>query len=82
MKLTAADVSTLSRAETLERRFESGIFPTGGSQHRHFAKLERLGLIRYDGEGRDIDGIVERDVQVYRLTDAGRAVIASRRSAR
>lgn len=77
MKLTDEQRSTLSRAETLERRFDSGIFPTGSGQHAHFRKLERMGLLAFDGWGRDIDGEVERDVACFRLTDAGRAALLS-----
>lgn len=71
MKLTTADYNTLVRAKSLRERFESGIFPTGSSQHRHFAKLVDRGLLSFDGWGRDIDGLCERDVMVYQLTKAG-----------
>lgn len=74
MKVTNADRSTLARALHLERRFESGIFPVGSTQHRHFAKLVSLGFLAFDGWGRDIDGEREGDVMVYRLTEAGRAL--------
>lgn len=82
MKLTEADISTLSRAQTLRDRFESGIFPTGSGQHRHFAKLERLGLLAFDGYGRDIDGMRDGDVAVYQLTDAALRELAQRETAR
>lgn len=71
MRLSDKDRSTLSRALTLRTRFKAGIFPIGAGGHRHFAKLERLGLLAFDGYGRDIDGEVERDVACYQLTDAG-----------
>lgn len=70
-KLKERDRDTLSRALDLHRRFAAGIFPTGAGQHARFAKLERLGLLRIVGMGRDIDGEVDRDVIVYELTAAG-----------
>lgn len=81
-KLTQADVDTLTRAAELERRFQSGIFPVGGGGKRHFDKLERLGLIRLDGWGRDIDGQIDRDVAVYRLTERGKFALAEARLGR
>lgn len=72
-KYRADDRATLRRAVDLDRAFGAGIFPSGGGSHAHFKKLERLGFLVFDDWGRDIDGEVERDVMVYRLTDAGRA---------
>lgn len=70
--LTAEDLSTLSRALTLKDRFDdAGIFPIGAGQTAHFKRLCRLGLLEFDEYGRDIDGEVERDVPIYRLTEAG-----------
>lgn len=76
-RLSERDVSTLSRAEDLQRRFDAGIFPIGPGGYRHFARLVRLGLLAFDGWGRDIDGEVERDVPVYRLTESGREALAT-----
>jgi hypothetical protein len=75
VKLTPSDHRTLARAVEMHRRFAAGIFPKGSGQYRHFAKLERLGLIRFDNWGRDIDGESEGDVPVYQITDAGRAAL-------
>lgn len=72
-RLTDRDRETLSRAAELRRRFQAGIFPRGGGQRAHFARLERLGMLRFVGWGRDIDGEVEADVMTYELTDAGAA---------
>ena len=68
-------LETLARAKALEDRFDAGIFPRGAGQHAAFKKLERLGFLRFDSWGRDIDGEVEDDVMVYRLTEAGRALV-------
>lgn len=76
--LNETDLGTLRRAETLSRRFESGIFPTGSGQHRHFAKLERLGLLVFNGWGRDIDGERPDDVPVYELTPFAVLVLKQR----
>lgn len=79
MKLRDADWSTLERAEDLRRRFDAGIFPVGAGSHGHFRRLERLGLLEFDAMGRDIDGEIERDVMVYRLTDAGNEALRAKR---
>lgn len=73
MSLTVRDRSTLSRALDLETRFDAGIFPSGAGQFAHYRRLEKLGLLREDGWGRDIDRQKEDDVLVFRLTEAGRA---------
>lgn len=67
-KLTDHDWSTLWRAHDLRARFDAGIFPIGGGGTKHFRRLERLGLLEFDGWGRDIDREVERDVLCYQLT--------------
>ncbi len=82
MKLTDADISTLSRAQTLRDRFEAGIFPTGAGQHRHFRKLEKRGLLAFDGWGNDIDGMRDGDVLVYQLTPAAITLLAERETQR
>lgn len=75
-RLRQADVDTLRRARQLRDRFDAGIFPRGAGQHRHFARLERLGLIEFDGWGRDMDGEVSPDVPIYKLTNRGALCIA------
>jgi len=79
-RLTTNDIDTLLRADTLERQFHAGIFPRGAGQHRHFKRLERLGLLCRDGWGRDMDREVEGEVMLYRLTVAGRAMLATKGS--
>lgn len=76
-RLTAEDLGTLERASELRSRHDAGIFPRGPGQHRHFARLVRLGMLEFQDWGRDVDGEVERDVMVYRLTDVGSAALAS-----
>jgi hypothetical protein len=73
---TEQDIDTLQHALYLERRFQAGIFPNGGAQTAHFDKLVRFGMLEFTGEwGRDIDGMVDRDVLLYRLTEQGRTWI-------
>ena len=74
-QLTDKDLDTLSRAADLRRRFNAGIFPTTGGDRSHFERLVRLGVLRCDDWGRDLDGEVERDVMVYQLTPAGDAAL-------
>lgn len=81
-ELTEADLSTLWRAADLRRRFDAGIFPITIGQRSHFQKLVRRGLLVFDAWGRDIDGEVERDVEIYKLTAAGEACIAEDEAAR
>jgi DNA-binding PadR family transcriptional regulator len=76
MKLTKTDVNTLDHAAFLERKFEAGIYPRAGGQHRQFRKLEKAGYLVAEGWGRDMDGDIERDVLVYRLTELGRSACA------
>lgn len=78
-RMTEDDLGTLQRAADLRRRFNAGIFPSTIGQRSHFRKLVRLGLLEFDDWGRDIDGEVERDVEIYKLTDAGEAAIAQGR---
>jgi hypothetical protein len=78
MRLTEGHINVLARAAWLERLHNAGVFPRGSAQYRQFAYLERRGFLVCDGWGRDIDGQVERDVKNYRLTDAGRSVLAQR----
>lgn len=74
MKITEADHSTLARALVLEQAHAAGIFPTGGSQHRHFESLASRDLLDFEDYGFDIDGEVEKEVKIYRLTGRGRAL--------
>lgn len=76
---TEQDISTLARALDVERRFQAGIFPDGAAGTSHFRKLERFGMLEFTGEyGRDLDGEVERDVPLYKLTEQGRTWITKR----
>lgn len=75
-RLTEADMATLEHAAWLRRRFDAGIFPNTIGQRSHFQKLVRLGLLEFDAWGRDIDGEVERDVEIYKLTASGEAAAA------
>lgn len=75
-KLTGDDLGTLARAADLRLRFNAGIFPSTIGQRSHFQKLVRRGLLEFDGWGRDIDGEVERDVEIYKLTTAGERLIS------
>lgn len=52
-----------------------GIFPRGAGQHAHFRRLVCLGMIALDSHGRDMNGEVERDVTIYRLTSEGRKIV-------
>jgi len=70
-KLTDRDLGTLSRAADLRRRFDAGIFPTTAGDRSHFRRLVRLGLLEFVDMGCDIDGMVEREVQIFMLTPAG-----------
>lgn len=79
--MTAADLATLRRAEFLHRKFNAGIGPRRGGQFAHYRKLERLGLLMFDGWGGDIDGEAEGDVLVYQLTDEGRKALAEHAAA-
>lgn len=73
-KLTVRDISTLERAADLRLRFDAGIFPSTIGQRSHFQKLVRRGWLEFDSWGRDVDGEVERDVEIYKLTTAGEAL--------
>lgn len=76
---TEGDIRTLAYALDMEERFRAGIFPRDGSQTAHFRKLCGFGMLEATGEyGRDIDGEVERDVPLYRLTEQGRTWIRER----
>lgn len=73
-ELTEDDFGTLQHAAYLRRRFDAGIFPCTIGQRSRFLKLVRRGLLEFDSWGRDMDGEIERDVEIYKLTAAGDAV--------
>lgn len=76
------DVSTLARALHLEERWQAAIFPSSAAQFSHFRRLVRFGMLDETGEwGRDIDGKVERDVRLFRLTPQGRKWIRAHEAA-
>lgn len=79
-ELTESDISTLERAADLRLRFDAGIFPSTIGQRSHFQKLVRRGLLEFYSWGRDIDGEVERDVEIYKLTTAGETFVAGARA--
>lgn len=82
LDLRESDIGTLMRAEDLHRRFDAGIGPRFGGQFAHYRKMERLGLLAFEGWGSDIDGEAERDVKVYQLTELGRLALAEIRAIR
>lgn len=67
----------LRRARSLRARFDSGIFPSTIGDFARFSKLERLGLLCFEGWGRDIDGERENDVRIYRLTETAVSLLAA-----
>jgi hypothetical protein len=75
-ELSKDDLGTLQRAADLRRRFDAGIFPSTIGQRSHFRRLVRLGLLEFDDWGRDMDGRVERDVMIYKLTERGNEAVA------
>lgn len=77
LDLRDGDIGTLQRAEDLHRRFDAGIGPRRGGQFAHYRRMVRLGLLAFEAWGRDVDGEVERDVMVYRLTELGRLALAA-----
>lgn len=73
---TAHDYKTLSHADFLEIHHKAGIFYRGAGQAAHFRRLVRCGwLTATDDWGHDIDGEVDGEVRLFRLTDAGRGVV-------
>ena len=71
-QITEAQRRILARMLELERRFyESGYFPQGG-QYKSMKILEDKKLVTFVGYGRDIDGLIEKDVPVWKLTVSGR----------
>jgi hypothetical protein len=76
--LSESDLDTLYRARDLRERFEAGIFAATIGDVSHFRKLERHGLLAFDGWGRDIDRVRESDVMIYQLTAKANRVLAAR----
>jgi hypothetical protein len=76
MKLSRSQLYTLQCARNLEENERAAIFPRRG-QHRGFNILVRLGLLRVEGPGVDIDDHMH-EVKLYRLTDAGRGFTTDR----
>jgi hypothetical protein len=70
-KLNKFDNETLCRALRLYDHFGAGIFPQGAGQHKNFQKLSKWGLLEFDGFGLDLDGTVEGEVKIFKLTEAG-----------
>ena len=76
--LSEDDLGTLQHPADLRHRFDAGIFPSTLGQWSHFRKLARLGLLEFDNWGWDIDGEVDRDVMIYKLTERGAVAAAAR----
>lgn len=72
--VTSATWRTLARALDLEDRFQAGIFPSGSGQWQHFRRLVAAGLLAEEGYGNDIDGDIDQEVLVFRLTPEGRSL--------
>lgn len=70
--MTEGMLGCLDRALDLERRFGAGLFPVGPGQTKQIHRLRDLGLLEFWDFGYDIDGEVEGDVPIFRLTEAGR----------
>lgn len=70
-QVTDPQLLLLARAYELKRYHGAcGVYPKPG-QTKSLVALERLGLARYAGEGRCIDGETDRDVRIWEITDAG-----------
>lgn len=76
--LSDEDIRTLVFARKAKSQEDSAIFPSSIGQRSHYQKLVRRGLLAFDGWGRDVDGMVERDVELYKLTAAGNEAIEAR----
>lgn len=73
--LSRRDLDTMEYAARIDERFGAGIFPRGAGQRAHFRRLVRLGMIALDSRGRDVNGEVEHDVTICRLTSEGRKIV-------
>ena len=72
-RLTQAMVDTLERIDELKRRHGAcGMFPSGAGGWKNMRALEARGLVRWVGDGVDIDSI-GREVSIYDMTNAGAA---------
>ena len=75
VRLTDAQVGILKRAQWLQDSYKcAGYFPRGGA-YRAVRALEKLGLMRFVGDGRDVDGEVENDVPIWEITNRGRRAL-------
>lgn len=73
MTLTKAQRLTLQHAARIADDGEyDGVSPTRGGQHKMYAHLESLGLLKYDGPGEDDES---RPVSIYKITDAGHRLL-------
>jgi len=72
MRLNKGQHGALTRALDLETRFDAGIFADDAGSWSRMRALERRGLLRFIDYGMDIDGEHDRELPIWRLTDAGR----------
>ena len=79
---TDSDMATLRNAARALQQEQDGIFPRTIGDRSHFAKLVRRGWLQFVDWGRDSDGVVERDVELYELTDSGKAILDARHGAK
>lgn len=79
MKLTEGQANALEHAATLPPDLE-GAFPRRG-QHQMYARLLLLGLLEDGGRGVDVDDHMH-EVDLYRITPAGRTALAKYRGRR
>lgn len=66
----------VSAALELETR-GLGIFPNDFSQHSTVRALLVRGVLEFADYGYDDDGVLDHEVAIYRLTDAGRKLAQS-----
>lgn len=74
-KLTRADRDVLMLARDCSSKNWEGVYPRGASQHRQFAKLVRMRLLKRIGWGVDADDH-SRDVPLFAITNRGGLVLA------
>lgn len=78
-RLSIQQREMLERAvELVDRHGADGVFPSGVGQRTTVKALERKGLLKYVGIGRNIDGDGSCEVDIWGPTDAGRAWLADR----
>jgi len=76
-KLTPPMQSNLAWGLSLERRFDCGIGPRFGGSFAMFDKLVKMGYVRFQGWGPDIDGGGDKEYLVYRLTPKAKALLTA-----